>query len=152
MFGSRSSTIFVITIMNILVTLQDLLSHLLLIDVTELSVVPFILCMEVPQKDQLVPERLKPQRILPSLLLDNVSCSIAQINLIILSWVNSSKEMPHVDAGSVSMSSTESNLKYFPLLPNKFKPFNRPLKRSKKDSSSKESIFQLSILATVSLQ
>ena len=140
------------TTMNTLETVEDQLLHHLLIDVTELSVVPFILCMVVLQKDQLVLERLRQPRILPNHSQDSVLYSIARISLIILSWVNFSKEMLPVVAGSALMSSTESNLRYFPLLLNKCRQFSKPLKRSKKDSSLRVLIFLSSILATVSLR
>jgi hypothetical protein len=60
--------------------------------------------------------------------------------------------MLRADAGFASMSSTESNLRYCPSFLNKFRPSNKLSRKSKKDSSSKVLIFQLSTPVTVSLQ
>jgi hypothetical protein len=59
MYSPESKYLFLNTTTSILVTLQDLSSHLLPIDVTELFAVPFILTMVVLLKVLPVQVRLR---------------------------------------------------------------------------------------------
>ena len=152
MCGARSSIVDLTTTTSILVTLQDLSSLLLQIDVTEHCVVPFISTMVELQKVQLVQEKQKLSRISPKPLQDNVLSSTVLMVSITSSWENSSRVSHPVEHGVASMSLIELISKYYLLLPNRYRVSRRPLKMVLRDSSSKIVIFQLNTPVIVSLQ
>lgn len=149
MFLSELLMLFSLTTMNTLETLQDWLSHLWLIDVTELYVVLYTWTMEVLLKVLQVQEKLKQSKIFQKPLLDNALSSTAQMVWIISKWQSSSKVLPLVEHGVALMSSIELSLKYCLLLPNSCILFNMLLTRRWRSSILKELWSHLSSLATV---